>query len=465
MKKLLYIISVVTAISLAVSCSDGSSIGNSLADESVEIVVDSNFTVTGTTHSIEAVQSRTLSQLIGDIDARGFGSIYSDFVGQFMPSLALDTTDIIGDDVDSVKVFMQMARKSFVGDSLAPMGLTLYRLTKDLPYPIFSNFNPEGYYNPSDILADAVYTASTMNEPDSVKKLTTIYVSMNLPKEFGTELLNAYKSNPGAFSDPAVFTKDVFKGLYIKSSYGSGRISDFSTTSIRFYYHKEVYNTDSARYDTIAYVGDYFAVTPEVVVNNNIRYEVAPELKAMVDAGDNIIAAPAGYEVDIRFPAPEIIESFRKKNQGMQVLNTLTFRIPAEKIDNDFSIAPPPYILLVLKNKKDDFFAQNSLPDNLTSFYASYDETNGCYIFSAMRDYLLGLLDKESIGEEDYTFVITPVQVNMEASANSSGYYGSSSSHVISSVVPYVSTPAMAKILLDKAKITLTFSSNNGKIY
>ena len=463
MKRFIYILLAMAVFAGAYSCSEGSAIGNSLTEETVVIIVDSNYTVTGKTQPIDSVQSRTLSQLIGDIDARGFGSIYSDFVGQFMPSLSLDTTDIIGEEIDSVKMFMQMVRGSFVGDSLVPMGLRVYPLKKDLPYPIYSNFDPTDYYDPSEMLCQGVYTASTMSEPDSLKKLAVVYCSMDIPKEFGTNLLNRYKSDPAAFANPEIFARDVFKGVYVKSSFGSGRISDFTTTSLRFYYHKSEYNKDSLRYDTVTYVGDYFAITPEVVVNNNIRYKVSPQLKALVDQGDNIVAAPVGYEIEIRFPGPELVETYRNAPGNQQVLNTLTMTIPVEKIDNDFDIAPPPYVLMILKGKKQEFFANNSLTDNQTSFYAAYDSNNKCYTFNALRDYLNYLLAKETITEDDYTFVITPVQLNTEASS-SSGYYASSS-QVVSSIVPYVSTPAMGKILLDQAKIKLTFSTNTGKIY
>lgn len=464
MKKLVYTILAAAAIALSFSCNDGSTIGSSLAEETVMIVIDSSFTAQGVTRPIESVQSRTLSQLIGDIDAPGFGSIYSDFVGQFMPSLQLDTVDIVNEEIDSVALFMQMGRGAFVGDSLAPMGLTVYRLTKDLPYPIYSDFDPTGYYDPNDVLCEGVYTASSLNEPDTMQALSVVIASMPVPKSFGAEILDAFKTNPGYFSDPEAFAKNVFKGVYIKSSYGSGRISDFTTTSFRFYFHKSIFNEDSARYDTIPYVGDYLAVTPEVVVNNNIRYKISDDLKQMVAAGSHVLAAPVGYEVEIEFPAPDLINTYRSAPGYQQVLNTLTFNIPVEKIQNDYDIAPPPYVLLVLKSKKDEFFASNSLTDNVTSFYAPYDEINECYTFSAMREYLADLLKKkEEITPDDYTFVLTPVQVNMEQAAGSSGYYGSSS-YVVSSIVPYVSTPAMAKILLDKAKIKLTFSANNGKI-
>lgn len=445
---------------LAVACEETTTLGNSLADESITIVVDSNFTVTGSSHLNQVVQSRTLSQLIGSLDAKGYGKINSDFVGQFMPSLSLDTVSVSVEQIDSVKLFMFMQTGNFVGDSLVPMGIDVYRLTRDLPYPIYSDFNPEGYYNPADKLGSTVYTAAISHEPDSITQYGGIYTSLSLPVSLGRELFSAYLQSPGDFADPEIFAKKVFKGMYIRTSYGQGRITDFNPTSIRFFYHKEVWNEDSARYETKKYGGDYFAVTPEVVVNNNINYEIAPELHEMVAGGDNILVAPAGYEMEMRFPAPEIIASYNKYSNRLRVINTLSMSIPVEEITNDYGITPPPYVLLILKNKKEEFFAKNQLTDNITSFYAAYDETNKCYTFGSLRSYLLDLLSKDTLSEDDYTFVLTPVQVNLEAQSSSSYYY-SSTSYIESSIVPYVSKPAMGKILLDKAKIKLTFSAGN----
>ena len=443
------------------ACNESSTIGNSLSEETASIYVDSNFTVAGQSRINSVVQSRTVSQLLGSVDAAGFGSIQSDFVAQFMPSLDLDTVDITANNIDSVKMFLQMQRDAFTGDSLVPMGLEVFRLTKDLPYPIYSDFDPADYYNPAEMMASAIYTASTINEPDSVKKLDNIYVTLPLDVDFGRELFKAYEDNPSVFADPDIFTKDVFKGIYVRNSYGNGRISDFTINSIRLYYHKNEYDEDLERDTIMQYVGDYFAVTPEVVVNNNIKYNPAAELTQMIAAGEQIIAAPAGYEVDIQFPAPEIIERYNEFAGDLRVINSLTFTLPADSIQNKYSIAPPPYILMVPKNKKDDFFANNKLPDNTTSFYAIYNEADNCYTFSGMRQYLLHLLDLEEITADDYTFTLTPVQVETETSSNSNYYYGTSS--VVSRIVPYVSKPAMVKISLDKAKIYFTFSTGKSK--
>ncbi len=457
------IATVLTGLALAVAamgCDSSSNVGNVLDNESVVIVVDSAFTVTGTSVANPVVQSRTLSQLLGTVDAPGYGSIYSDFVAQFMPSLTIDTAGYTVADIDSVKLFLQMPSKEFVGDSLVPMGLQVYRLTGDLPYPIYSDFNPEGYYNPEKPLGSTVYTASTLNEPDSVKKRGYKAVVVDMPLSLGRELYEAYMDDPAIFGDLNAFTDRVFKGVYVNSSYGAGRICGFTNSSLRLYYHKTTYNTDSARYETKNYAGDWFAITPEVVINNNIHYAPAPELEQMVADGDHILAAPAGYQVEINFPGRELVQSYRRYDDRLSVLNTVTFDVPADSIANTYSIAPPPYAMLMLKSKLKDFYEENTIPDNKTGFYAAYNYATGSYSFAGMRGYLQYLLDKDEITDDDVTFVLCPVELNTEESANS--YYGSASV-VVTSVVPYVSKPAMARISLDKAKIKLTFSAQTTK--
>jgi hypothetical protein len=187
---------------------------------------------------------------------------------------------------------------------------------------------------------------------------------------------------------------------------------------------------------------------------------MSPDLLRRVDQGENLIVAPAGLEVEMTFPLLDIIDRYRSKAGQLAIVNDLTLSIPASTISNDYSIKPPEYLLLILKNKKKEFFEKSSLTDSETSFYAEYDSSTGSYDFSSMRQYLLNALNStEPITEDDYTFVITPVSVNTET--NSSSYYYTTT--VVSSIVPYIEQPAMVKLNLDKAKIVLTFSNQNLK--
>ena len=88
---------------LLFSCDENSSIGSSITQEEVEIIVDSSFTITGNTIYCDKIKSRTLTQLLGRINAQGYGDLTSDVVTQFMPAGVIDTSGVNVDDIDSIK--------------------------------------------------------------------------------------------------------------------------------------------------------------------------------------------------------------------------------------------------------------------------------------------------------------------------------------------------------------------------
>lgn len=439
---------------LTPSCDDSSDIGNSITQDSVTIVVDTTFTLTGQSVSNARVLSRSVTQMIGRVDAPGFGSLSSDIVTQFMPSNILDTVGVGVNDIDSLRLVMMLNLGEYTGDSVAPLGLEIYPLTRQLPSPIYSDFDPTGYYDTSKRYASLIYNASAVGESDSVKDLGYRMLAVTLPRDLAKGLYSAYRNNPQTYSTPSDFA-NVFPGLYIKNSFGNGRVTRIASTTMHLYYHKTYYDESIEKDTTVLCAGNYFAVTPEIVTNNNIKLEIAPEIKARVAQGQSIIMAPAGLDVQFRFPGIEIIEKYRADiSKGLGVINTVGISIPVEEITNKYSIKPPTYLLMTLSKDKEAFFQENKIPDNKTSFYATYNSTSGTYEFSGLRDYLLDLLKKDEIKDEDITFTLTPVSVSYET--NSSYYYGSTTT--VSGIVPYVSTPVMARLLIEKSKIKLVYS-------
>lgn len=439
------------------SCDNADNIGNSLLPTENRIIVDTDFDLTGTVIPNEEIQSRSINQLIGDIDAKGYGKFHSDFVTQFMPAAQLDPTLTSASDIDSVRLVMMFNDGSFVGDSVIPMGLEVFKLTKPLKAPIFSNFDPEGYYNPNQPLAKYVYGASDNELPDSLKSLTYKTLAVKLPNSIGTEIFDLYQSKPESFLDPAAFGKE-FNGLYVKSNYGSGRVTKIEGTIIQFFYH---YNTKTAAdKDTIInQIGNFLSVAPEVISNNNIRYQRSEDLTQRIDNNDIIIIAPAGTDVQIEFPIIDVLSSYHRQKGQLSVLNDLTLQIPATKISNDYSINPPQNLLLILKDKKREFFEQSKITDGKTSFYGTYNPTTGMYSFTSMRQYLIDALANEAeLSPEDWTFIITPVSIVKE---KSNSYYDTT--EYISTITPYIAQPSMVQLELDKAIIELTFSTQTLK--
>ncbi|MDE6853957.1 MAG: DUF4270 domain-containing protein, partial [Muribaculaceae bacterium] len=216
--------------------------------------------------------------------------------------------------------------------------------------------------------------------------------------------------------------------------------------------------------DTIDGTHLYYLTTPEVVSNNNIRYEPSQDLRDRIAAGKAMLIAPCGTEAEIEFPLEDVLKSYTSHNasNSISVLNTLTMRLPVDSIANEAGVTPPPYLLMVLKKDREEFFSKNKLTDNVTSFYATYSSTTKSYYFSNLRDYLIEMEKKDEITSEDYTFDLVPVQVNFEDLANSGYYYGTTQ-QTESDIQPYFEKPVMGELKLSEAKIKLTYSLQTQK--
>lgn len=441
------------------SCDDSDNVGSSLVQDESEVIIANDFQVTGHTVDNSRIQSRTITQVLGRISADGYGAFSSDFVTQFMPSSAIDTENVTVDDIDSLKLLFFVPTGAFVGDSVVPMGLEVYKLKKQLKAPLFSDLDPEDYYDSSDKIGERVYICNALGASDSIKNLSYRMIDVKLPDQLAKDFFNLYLENPEAYAYPSVFAEH-FPGIYVKNSYGSGRVVAISNTMIRMYYHTIEKNSDGEDVKT-NYYGNYFAVTPEIVLNNNIDYRIDDALQRRIDDGEQVVIAPVGCDVEMTFPIEAIIEYYRKNSGSLSVINSLVLEIPAEAVENEYGIEPPENLLMVQTSKKDEFFANGSLTDDKTSFYAAYDSADNCYRFSGLRSYLLSMLEKDDITADDYTFTLTPVSVETETSSSSS-YYGSTTTYV-SEINPYVGAPAMATLKLDNATVTFSFARQTVK--
>lgn len=422
----------------AASCDDGDdTLGASLVGDKVSVEEYTPAVATGRSVTSPAVQSRSIVQLLGLLEAKGFGRLHSDIVTQFTPASVINTTNFTPEGVDSVKLCLEMYAGDMTGDSVVPMGVQVHRLVRALPSPIYSDFNPTGYYDPQ-VYASAMYVPSGIGMTgDSLLNSPTRTVAVDLPKELGAEVLRKYSEDQKLFYDPAGFA-DWFKGFYITNSWGSGRVIRISRTSVRIYQ-----GTNSFM---------LMAVTPEVVNNSDMSLDIAPELQTLASSGRNIIVAPVGYDVEFEFPARAIIDHYRSRTGDLAVVNALSFSIPARLVTNTLGIVQPTNLLMVRSSKMAEFFAQNQIPDGEWTFSAVYNSLTMSYDFSDMKAYIQHLLKQDEVTEDDFHFTLTPVNVTTESNTSSGVSY-------VTNVSPYVGEPKMVELMLDQAKVSFTFSN------
>ena len=457
MKKIIVIIAAVLAVWVA-ACTD-EDIGSSLSDSRTEVVADStSFSMSGHSVLSPRLQSRTVTQLIGRLSDGDYGSLSSEVVAQLMPTLAIDTLRVTASQIDSCKLLLRVpATGGFTGDSLVPMRMSVYRLNKQLPSPIYSDFDPKDYYDPSDLLGEAAYNApSSTRATDSQTGVIYLEVAVPMPVELARELFALYKADEKTFATPKAFAAK-FPGLYISNSYGTGRVMSFYDTRLVSYYHRTV-KTAAGADSIVRATQTYAAVTPEVVVNNVLRLDVAQTLDDAVAAGQAIVAAPAGYELHVSFPIQLIVDAYKESlGKSVGAFNTLEMTIPVEEIKNENGIKPPSHLLFVKSYLRDKFIAGDSLTNDKDSFLAEYDASKKCYVFDDMRNYLLDIIKEKGsyADDEDMEFVIMPVDVTKYTQSAS---YTSSAYETITKIAPSVAKPSMARLRIDKAKIKVVYN-------
>ena len=91
MKKSLILIGVAGALASLGSCENDSQVGQSIVQDEVKVLVDSAFSISGESVEIEKVQSRTIAQLLGRIEAKGYGMLESSIAVSYT-HLTLPTT-------------------------------------------------------------------------------------------------------------------------------------------------------------------------------------------------------------------------------------------------------------------------------------------------------------------------------------------------------------------------------------
>ena len=500
---------------LAYACNDDSaSIGFSIDTTYVSITIDSSYVYTQNSDSVSVVQvdslpNRTIIQMLGQLDIPDYGNVKADYLSQFYPVADFDTVLVKPDMVDSVGLEITFQYNSFLGDSLAPMQLTAYKLNRllreigDVRTPIYSNLDPADYYSESDKLGSAFYIASTQSYPDSPldeNGYRTIKLAFGTTaaekQEWARKFYDLYVDNAGYLTSDRI--NELFKGVYITNTFGRGTLLYIISTAVVVYHRSYAYNSEGAlrRVDasdpnSAFYVTNtktpYLMSSYEAPIINRIEAHSASVVDALRAQGAAIIQSPQMYDAQITIPLDTIISRFNKarslnSTDTVGVLNIVNMTVPLKPMPASLKalgIIPPPYLLLMRKGgnattssgetipmNKDRFFVERLLNDNRNYFTAAYDSTTNSYSFIGLQDYIINIFqhDPNSILEPDGALkphpgnnydsemILVPVSLLTSTSA-----YGTETS-----IVPYLGNLTYAEIDKSNIKITVAYST---KVY
>lgn len=414
---------IVAALSMAACDDTTDSIGSSITNNVDNLTIsDASFNVVTRSLVADSVLSKTNNGIIGKVRDPETGTyLTADYMTQMAPlsSFDLDTLQYIKNANHGVvradSCFILVSYQSTYGDSLAPMKVTAYEMTKAMPETrnYYSNFDPmaEGYVSKSNTHSSTTYTLS--------KSTGNFKIYLNKPytkngktyDNYGTYIMQTYVEHPEYFKSNYEFMKNVCPGFYIQHEGGIGNVADIWNTELQFYWtrQKTIKASDGVTDSTItAYGFNRFDGTEEVLQTNKITNDANSIKKLASEENCTYIKSPAGIFTEVILPVEDIL-----KGHDKDTLNTATITFPRLNntvSDDEYTFDIPQYILMVPKDSLYSFFENGNLVNNRTSFYASYNNINkNAYTFSNISNLITAMSKNKGKSPDWNKAVLIPI--------------------------------------------------------
>jgi hypothetical protein len=438
--KTLLILAITFSTITFVACDDDlTSLGSSIQPGGDDIFVGSDtINLTAVTRSFnDSVYARTIYGLLGEYSDLIFGNIKSDYLCEFYcaENSAFADPYKMGIIIDSVRLNTEFTY--FTGDTVSPMGLSVYEVTKPLKAFFFTSVNPENYCDMQKLLGQSIF--SIQDVPDTVISSTRIRtISTNLNLELGKRFYKEWKDSDGATFKNSNALKEFFKGVYVTTNFGSGSIINVDYTEFDIYYTYTYQKGDAAENtvdrDTLGVFR--LPVTPEVIQMNHVKNSPPADMNILdnkLEKPDNkwpaetYMSTPAGLYTEVTIPLDSIVNAAVAGAGKDAVINAANFKIlgNTEK-EVESGLSRPSDVLFINKDSLPNFFFNRKLHDAQTSFVTTRSSTNNSYDFgnlaSVINHYAKYYKEKGVSPLPDLKYLIIPVTATYTQTTNSSGY-------------------------------------------
>jgi hypothetical protein len=350
---------------LLVSCEDDvSTMGTSLQPDRDKMqTFDTIVGITASTVKVDSVYAKTINGSLGEYYDPSFGTLNAGFACEFYPASGFYKIDsIIGGKVDSVQLHLAY---TYIGDSLAPMQMTIYPITTSLTKNYYTNVNPASFCDLNNPITRYGYTARNLEIPDSVVKelgYSSYNLYVPLPQQFGQDFLEAVTADSSIVTNLDLF-REKYKGFYIANTFGTGSMLCNISTEVYFYYTLPTKTADGLSDSTYrAYA--IWAVTKEVVQLNSFSASKLPYFNA-IDSVDYIIS-PAGVYTELAIPIKDIVSGVGEKQYATVSLALNTYK----KDEWEYTLPFPGRGTI-----SGDLYSKLLLipPDSVTSFFENQE--------------------------------------------------------------------------------------------
>jgi len=320
----------------------------------------------------------------------------------------------------------------------------------------YTNIDVSKYFDKADLLGSKAYTAHDASIPDSIRNATDSYgqktfypnVTFALDKKDGQRILDLNRTHPEYFKNSEAFIENVFPGVYLTSDYGDGTILYVDRVDLkmkmRFHYvdslgvalKKQVTDSEGVAGEDSLYYSEQvvFASTKEVIQANKFSNSDLIE-KKVAEEEHTYVKSPAGIFTAAYIPYDQIYEEL-----GNDTINTikLVFTNYDQKNEYEYGMNVPTNVLLIRAKDVKDFFENNKINDDNTSYIATHTSSN-TYSFANIARLVTATMKEKALvkanslawsdadeeaWKEDNKLLLIPVYLTTQTV--SSSYYSTS---------------------------------------
>ena len=442
MRKIIMALIAIIVVAIS-SCSESTNLmGDSLTSNinKYEITTDT-FDVSTQSIKVDSVLSRSVYSYIGRLKDPETGSyIVSDYMTQFhilenqTKNLFPDVTDLEDDlDFDFVadSCFVRIIVNSYQGDSLAAMKLSLRELCKPVEESgtYYTNFDPvkKGYVRMGDdaIHQDVVYSMTDLTTSDSLRNVYRqkgYYETVDIPlneeyidkdgyiyNNYGTYIMSMYYDHPEYFKNSKTFTRNVCPGFYLQCVDGLGVMTEVAYTQLVIYYHFKKGEVNYIEYQNIN-------ATEEVLQTTHITNDQSRIDKLIADEECTYLKTPAGIYTEVTLP----VEAIKNGHENDSITSArIVFNRMHDKSDfSEIILEEPTQLLMVHRDSLKTFFETNSVPNNKTSYLATFNTTQKTYTYNNISTLINHMWARRNKTTNWNKVVLIPVQVETSATTS-----------------------------------------------
>lgn len=408
------------------ACNDDTlTVGDVLTNEVDVLKVSSaNYNVTTRTVTVDSVIARTNDCYFGRIKDPETGAyIKSDFMSQMniLETFSLPPIDSIVSQkegniyADSCEIIVYLKDASSFCDSLAAMKMRVSELAEPLKEgeDYYSNFDPEkaGMLREDGLKKNKMFTWSDLTVSASKRAETDYFNNISIPvnepytdadgqtyNNYGTYILQQYYNHPEWFKNSQTFIRNVCPGFFFEITDGQGFYSKIPYTGVQIHYR--TISEDSV-YNTVTTL----AGTAEVLQTIRVTNEQERLEELAQDETCTYLKSPAGLFTEVTIPVDEIMNGH--SNDSLMAVN-LAFQRLNNDVHGKSSLTVPQNVLLICKDSVEHFFAEEQLPDNVTSYTATYTSAGkNQYAFNNISSLVSHLWQLKTEGEKTDSYWTT----------------------------------------------------------